>query len=62
MGINELNAKCGRCGYEWLRRKERPKQCPDCKSPYWDKPRERAKRVVKASKVVSEVGYEPIFE
>ena len=31
-----------RCGYEWVPRvykaDERPRVCPDCKSPNWDKP------------------------
>lgn len=34
--------KCERCGHKWIpRRKEEPKVCPLCKSPYWDKPRRR---------------------
>lgn len=39
--IDELTAKCGRCEHEWLRRTGRPKQCPKCRSPYWDRPRVR---------------------
>lgn len=39
--IDELTAKCGRCEHEWLRRTVRPKQCPKCRSPYWDQPRVR---------------------
>jgi len=29
-----------RCGHEWLPRnkEERPRVCPKCKSPNWDKP------------------------
>ncbi len=35
-----LILKCLRCGHEWMRRKiDRPKQCPGCHSPYWDKVR-----------------------
>lgn len=33
---------CLRCGHKWKPRSdERPTVCanPDCKSPYWDKPR-----------------------
>jgi predicted Zn-ribbon and HTH transcriptional regulator len=32
--------RCERCGHEWRPRnkKEEPKVCPKCKSPYWDKP------------------------
>lgn len=41
MEIDELTAKCGRCEHEWLRRTGRPKQCPKCRSPYWDQPRVR---------------------
>src|SRR5712692_4243742 len=30
-----------RCGHEWLQRirGERPRTCPKCKSPNWDRPR-----------------------
>ena len=33
-----------RCGYEWLGKRklsnkaERPRVCPECKSPHWDRP------------------------
>ena len=31
-----------RCGHEWISRSlhttERPRVCPKCKSPHWDKP------------------------
>lgn len=39
--------KCERCGYVWIPRKESPKNCPHCISPYWNKPRTR-KATVKA--------------
>ena len=29
---------CLRCGHEWWRRCEKPKQCTRCKSPAYDKP------------------------
>ncbi len=30
--------KCVKCGYEWISRLEtKPKECPDCKSRYWEK-------------------------
>jgi len=32
---------CSRCGFDWSSRVPYPKQCPECKSPYWDKPRQR---------------------
>jgi DNA-directed RNA polymerase subunit RPC12/RpoP len=35
--------KCLRCGREWEAEVERPKQCPTCHSPAWDK--ERVRRV-----------------
>ena len=31
--------KCKRCGHEWLRRKgvnKEVRQCPNCKSAWWD--------------------------
>lgn len=34
--MNILKLKCKRCGYEWIPRTENlPKQCPRCKSPFW---------------------------
>ena len=34
--------RCERCGHEWLPRDKEhdPKVCPNCKSPYWDRPRQ----------------------
>jgi len=46
--------KCERCGYEWLSRTEgaEPSGCPNCKSPYWNKPRIRnLKKKASKSKV-----------
>ena len=32
--------KCERCKYEWIaRKKDYPRVCPRCKSPYWDVPK-----------------------
>jgi predicted Zn-ribbon and HTH transcriptional regulator len=33
--------RCERCSHEWVPRTMavKPVTCPDCKSPYWDKPR-----------------------
>ena len=32
--------KCERCGHIWVPMSEdKPRGCPKCKSPYWDKPR-----------------------
>jgi hypothetical protein len=44
--------QCSRCldkktkaPYQWLPRSERvPKRCPNCKSKYWNKPRQRKRR------------------
>jgi len=37
--------KCERCSHEWQpRKKEYPVTCPNCKSPYWDKPRRENKK------------------
>jgi len=33
--------KCLRCEHEWHPRKDKqPIVCPECKSPYWNKPKE----------------------
>ena len=30
---------CERCGHTWIQKKNnKPKTCPKCKSPYWEKP------------------------
>lgn len=33
--------RCERCSHEWLPRQSdtKPRVCPKCKSPYWDRPR-----------------------
>ena len=35
--------KCYRCGHEWRPNnlETPPRVCPKCKSPYWDRPKER---------------------
>lgn len=34
--------QCERCTHEWVPRyDEPPRVCPKCKSPYWNKPRQR---------------------
>lgn len=40
--IKELTLTCRRCGNEWQRRTKLPKQCPGCRSPYWNKDRVRS--------------------
>ncbi len=38
--------KCDRCSHEWIpRQKEKPTICPKCKSPYWNKPRRKNRKV-----------------
>lgn len=42
--ISEL--KCTRCGHKWYPRKpQKPRNCANkmCNSPYWDRPRRKAK-------------------
>jgi DNA-directed RNA polymerase subunit RPC12/RpoP len=34
---------CLRCGKEWTPHKTDVRQCPYCKSAYWDKPKEDKK-------------------
>ena len=40
--VELLGCRC-RCGHEWLPRTkgDKPRVCPKCKSPYWNKPRIR---------------------
>jgi Zn finger protein HypA/HybF involved in hydrogenase expression len=49
MGKKEIKVyecKCERCGHEWITRtEEAPIVCPKCKSPYWDKPINKGKRI-----------------
>lgn len=34
---------CSRCSHEWVPRVPTlPKRCPQCKSPYWQRPRKEA--------------------
>ena len=35
---------CLRCGNTWQNRIPKPKQCPKCKSPYWNKPKRKVKK------------------
>jgi len=40
--ITVMKCKCERCGHKWItRKKEMPKVCPKCKSPYWDVPKKK---------------------
>ena len=36
---------CQRCGHSWIpRRPQKPRVCPTCRSPYWDRPRKEVTR------------------
>ena len=52
---------CKRCGHAWVPRKDnRPKQCPGCRSPYWDRERIRTDYCVICKAWVDEpTTYEP---
>lgn len=41
--------ECTRCGYIWYTR-NKPKTCVKCRSPYWDKKRQRPATVKKIDK------------
>lgn len=42
MSVDLPEFVCLRCGHCWYPRKpEKPTVCPKCKSPYWDKEKER---------------------
>jgi len=44
--IKVLKCTCERCGHKWITRtEETPKVCPKCKSPYWDVPRKKSKKL-----------------
>jgi hypothetical protein len=42
IGIVSLTGCRCRCGHEWLPRDagEKPRVCPKCKSPHWDRPKQ----------------------
>ncbi len=37
MKIKITKLGCKRCGHKWVPKKEEIRQCPKCKSPWWDK-------------------------
>ncbi len=39
--VNVYLTKCFRCGYEWIPRTDVIKTCAKCRSPYWDKARNK---------------------
>lgn len=41
--IKKKGYKCLRCKHKWIPRKEKkPRWCPKCHSPYWDKQRKKS--------------------
>jgi len=42
MKIKLPKLNCKRCGHEWIPKKEEIRQCPKCKSAWWDKEKEVA--------------------
>jgi len=41
--LDRLTVECYRCRHRWLRRMAaEPRWCPNCHSPFWNKPRVRA--------------------
>lgn len=42
IGVVMLQGCRCRCGHEWLPREatDKPRVCPKCKSPYWDRPKQ----------------------
>lgn len=36
MNIKIKKIKCLRCGHKWIPRKSDVRQCPNCKSAYWN--------------------------
>ncbi len=41
MQIKLEKLKCVKCGHEWPPRKEDVRQCPKCKTAYWDKEKQK---------------------
>lgn len=42
--IKVYECQCERCGHKWITRSEElPIVCPNCKSPYWNKPKQENK-------------------
>ena len=49
IGIVPLEGCRCRCGHEWLARNgEKPRVCPKCKSPNWDRPKRWSNKTAEA--------------
>ena len=44
MKIQITKLVCKRCGHKWVPKKEEIRQCPKCKSVWWDKEKNDDKR------------------
>jgi hypothetical protein len=43
--LKAMLLECNRCRHQWLKRTRTvPRQCPACKSTYWNKPRTRKRK------------------
>lgn len=47
-----MGHRCYRCKHEWRPNnlQAKPRVCPSCKSPYWDKPRKNGKTSASSAK------------
>lgn len=51
-----LEYVCLRCGHQWMpRTRERPRACPKCKSPWWDRDRRERKALESYHKRLKEI-------
>jgi len=41
INLEKLKLECKRCGHRWIPKKEDVRQCPKCKTAYWDKERKK---------------------
>mgnify|MGYP001602609783 CR=1 FL=1 len=48
--ITVTECRCERCGHVWTARVERPATCAQCRSPYWDRPRQKATQTREAKR------------
>ena len=47
--ITPITFNCLRCGYEWIPRIGNPRQCPRCKTAYWDTQKNKEKvKIIRA--------------